>query len=101
MCVAPVYYWGKLEEKIFEPVADSDYGNIMLCAFLLVLMYVSYSQFTYYLLSEVIRAEAETCFPMQMLIQNYLMLLLFLMINITLVHTKVKTTKATMQYLGL
>ena len=44
--MAPVHYWGKLDEKFFEPVADFDYGNIILFAFLLVLMYASYSQFT-------------------------------------------------------
>ena len=43
----------------------------------------------YYLFLEVIRAGAETYFPVQ--IQNYSMLLLFLMIDIVSVHTKVKT----------
>ena len=43
----------------------------------------------YYLFPEVIRAGAETYFPVQ--IQNYSMLLLFLMIDIVSVHTKVKT----------
>ena len=43
----------------------------------------------YYLFPEVLRAGAETCFPVQ--VQNYSMLLLFLMIDIVSVHTKVKT----------
>ena len=62
--------------------------------FLLVLMYVKVFTISLCQLSEVIRAEAETCFLRNMQIKLYL-LLLSLMIVIDKVHTKVQTNQPT------
>ena len=64
--------------------------------FFLVLMYRCQVKIFIQTLSEVIRAEAETCFLLQNMQIKIQMLLLLLMINCNLVLSKVKNIQFTM-----
>ena len=81
--MAPVKSWGN--RVIFFTTSEKPflYGSEYVSSFLILINS----------LSEVIRAEAETCFQSMQI--KILMLLLFLMINSNLVLTKVKTIQNT------
>ena len=90
--------WGKRMVNFCQDRMWRNYYEYLCVLFLIGTDVIVYCSILLSHMSEVIRAEAETCFPninMKMPI-NFLMLLLFLMITSQAVHTKVQTTKNTM-----